>query len=234
MAVTADEEMKRSVEKEAEKLSIQDKGEVIIGNWFPSDSSDKDKIFPNDEMFDTILADYLIGAMDGFSPFKQDEIFDRLYPHLSPGGLLHIIGLEPIPDFSSDKDADIMCRVRKVRDACILLAGHRCYREYPLEWILRQIQQKHPDKYEIVSVRKFPILYSHDGIVRQINVGRSKLSLFKNMSKVSGSNDELVNGMEKLLSDLEQESKEATQKSNNGRIRLGFDYVVSVKKVGEV
>lgn len=26
---------------------------------------------------------------------------------------------------------EIICKVRKIRDACILLAGHRCYREYP-------------------------------------------------------------------------------------------------------
>jgi hypothetical protein len=29
----------------------------------------------------------------------------------------------------------------KIQDACILLAGHRCYREYPMEWIQQQILQ---------------------------------------------------------------------------------------------
>lgn len=27
--------------------------------------------------FDTILADYLIGAVDGFSPYEQDEVIHR-------------------------------------------------------------------------------------------------------------------------------------------------------------
>ena len=28
-------------------------------------------------VFDTILADYLIGAVDGFSPYEQDTIISR-------------------------------------------------------------------------------------------------------------------------------------------------------------
>ena len=54
-----------------------------------------------------ILADYLIGAMDGFSPFKQDLIFGRLAQHLAPKGVLYIIGLEPIP-YSADGPGNLM------------------------------------------------------------------------------------------------------------------------------
>lgn len=46
--------------------------------------------------FDVILADYLVGAMEGFTPFTQDTIFNRLKRHLRPhGGELFIIGQEP-------------------------------------------------------------------------------------------------------------------------------------------
>merc|ERR1712032_1172925 len=37
------------------------------------------------QLFDTILVDYLIGAMDAFSPYKQDVMIDKLAALLQPG-----------------------------------------------------------------------------------------------------------------------------------------------------
>jgi hypothetical protein len=48
--------------------------------------------------FDTILADYLIGAVDGFSPYTQDVIVEKLSHYLNPGGKIYVIGMNPIPD----------------------------------------------------------------------------------------------------------------------------------------
>ena len=98
IGITADQVMKRSVEKEAIKLGVSivgndktgksSKNEFLIGNWFV-DTDTKKKKRDDDyavvdltnyllkekgrcELFDTIAADYLIGAMDAFSPFQQD------------------------------------------------------------------------------------------------------------------------------------------------------------------
>jgi hypothetical protein len=38
--------------------------QIVIGNW-------QDPSFLHGEKYDTILADYLIGAIDGFSPYFQ-------------------------------------------------------------------------------------------------------------------------------------------------------------------
>ena len=115
-AITADQNMKDAVLKEAKSLNIENKGDVIIGNW-------KDEtLLQDEEKFDTILADYLVGAMDGFSPYFQDLIFERLGRHLKPGGKLYVVGLNPIPD-KTPGDANVFCKVTKLRDACILLAG---------------------------------------------------------------------------------------------------------------
>ena len=74
-------------------------------------------------------------------------------------------------------------------DACILLSGERCYREYPLQWIVRQItdkqatnnnnsdsnsKQQQKPLLKLVETQKFPILYRHSTIVKQINVARNK------------------------------------------------------------
>lgn len=50
------------------------------------------------EQFDVVLADYLLGSMDGFTPYRQDVLIERLLPHLAPGGTLVLVGLEPIPN----------------------------------------------------------------------------------------------------------------------------------------
>jgi 2-polyprenyl-6-methoxyphenol hydroxylase-like FAD-dependent oxidoreductase len=39
------------------------------------------------------IADYLVGAIDGFSPYFQDRAFPRLARHLAPGGRMYVIGL---------------------------------------------------------------------------------------------------------------------------------------------
>jgi hypothetical protein len=231
-AITADESMRRRVFHEAKELGIADKGDVIIGNWKEgvdkdgtigfvdsnTSSSDGSKLLLEGQQFDTILADYLVGAIDGFSPYFQDLIFNRLVPHLAPGGRLYVIGLQPIPD-SVSSPANVMCKIRRVRDACILLANHRCYREYPLDWIERHLRKS---GLNVVQSRTYPIRYDHSTMVRQINVGRSKLKLFptKDMAAEMG----------KVLDDLEKESLEVTRKQADGRITLGFDYVVVAER----
>lgn len=218
-AITADAQMRDNVLKEAKSLGIEQNGDIVIGNWQSKGNPDGDDAgeLCHGEMFDTILADYLVGAMDGFSPYYQDQIFPRLAKHLKPGGLLHVVGLNPIPD-TAPGDADIFCRVTRLRDACILLAGHRCYREYPVEWIERHLEKA---GLKVVKSSKFPILYSHSAIVRQLNVARSKLKLFPSKA--------LAKEMEEAINALEMESKIATDKSSNQRLRLGFDYVVTAQ-----
>lgn len=215
-AVTADESMQRNCQRELQRLGVEDhQADVVIGNWF----SDNKSIHLEEQSFDTILADYLIGAMDGFSPYKQDQMIPLLAKYLKPGGRLYIVGLQPIPDSTGDKDANIICRVRQVRDACILLAGHRCYREYPQEWIEQQIQNT--ANLKLVHSQQFPIIYRHETIVKQINVGRTKLPYFT---------PDLKESMGMILDDLEQQSLAATQR-RGGKISLGFDYVISSERV---
>jgi SAM-dependent methyltransferase len=211
-AITADKTMQQNCQREADALGMSHLGKIIIGNWFGNAPLEMK------EKFDVILADYLIGAMDGFSPYQQDLMIPKLCKYLKPGGRLYLVGLQPIPD-SAPGPADIICKVRQIRDACILLAKHRCYREYPVDWIERQIE-KIPEL-KLVNTASFPILYKHQTIVNQINVARSKFPFFP--SQAPG----LVDEMKKVLDDLERQSFEATK--NGQRIRLGFDYVVTAE-----
>jgi len=100
-----------------------------------------------------------------------------------------------------------------------LCAGHRCYREYPYEWIERHIKLA---GLRVVDTAKFPILYSHSAIVRQLNVARSKLRFFSNKA--------LADEMAKEITALEKECEVLTSKAADGRIKLGFDYVITAEK----
>ena len=164
--------------------------------------------------FDTILADYLIGAVDGFSPYEQDTILDKLKNHLTPNGRLYIVGMNPIPD-NAPPPADVICELRKARDACILLAGHRPYREFPLEWIIRHLQKS---KVKVLKTKNFTILHSEESAIRQLKVAQSKLSLMPH--------NPLRNGMESYLNDLDNRIKESMKLTEKKKIPLSFDYVI--------
>ena len=238
-AVTADETMRRNCQKEIDELGMSHLGNIVIGNWFPPNGDDSKSLSSIDtdkegnfKQYDTILADYLIGAMDGFSPYTQDQMIEKLAKRLKPGGRLYIVGLQPLPDKVGNDPNDprnIICKVRQVRDACILLAGDRMYREYPMDWIERQVNNTRKSStiateasnenvaLDYLGSKKFPIMYRHKTIVRQINVGRSKLKRFPNKA--------LADEMTKVLDDLEEKSLKATEKIPGKRIQLGFDYV---------
>lgn len=68
-AITADHGMKRSCESAG--INIRPVDQLVVGNWMD------DEFCESLGTYDTILADYLIGAVDGFSPYTQDLILQR-------------------------------------------------------------------------------------------------------------------------------------------------------------
>lgn len=71
-AVTADGSMKATIEKDSNVVKkIRSNDKIIVGNWM------NDNFIASLGTYDTILADYLIGSVDGFSPYEQDEILHR-------------------------------------------------------------------------------------------------------------------------------------------------------------
>ena len=219
VAVTADEVMRRDTQEKAESLGIADYGDVIIGNWAAGmtnngDNEKEEDVLCEGEMFDTILADYLVGAVDHFAPFFQDLLFPRLVKHLKPGGRMYLTGLNPIPE-SSSGPGDIFCRITKLRDACILLAGSRPYREHPVEWIERHLPQA---GLKVIDVAKFPKTYNVESIGRQIEAARSTLQFIKS--------EDVREAMSRRIDELEEESKQVCAKCQDGKFQLGFDWVV--------
>lgn len=62
--------MKREIESQS-GIIVRSQDRILVGNWM-------DEQFCSQlGKFDTILADYLIGAVDGFSPYTQDIIIEK-------------------------------------------------------------------------------------------------------------------------------------------------------------
>lgn len=148
-----------------------------------------------------------------YSPYTQDLVLEKLKAHLTDRGRLYIIGMNPIADVST-YPANIVSEVRRARDAAILLAGHRPYREYPVEWMQRHLERL---GFRVVESQKFTIMHTESSILRQLRVGQSKLTFI---------DSSLRGGMETYLQQLGSRVKSVLASADDQRIPLSFDYVI--------
>lgn len=71
-AITADNNMRAQMLSDASvSKNLRPVDQLLVGNWM------NDAFHNSLGEYDTILADYLIGAVDGFSPYEQDTIIKR-------------------------------------------------------------------------------------------------------------------------------------------------------------
>lgn len=205
-AVTGADWMERTVRQElGHRMRPVDR--VVTGNW-------SDPGFLAGQVFDTVLADYLLGAIDGFAPYFQGRLFARLRPHV--GGRLYAIGLEPYPDQAADEATAVILDIARLRDACILLAGHRCYREYPRAWVEQSLRDAGFVVEQAVSV---PIVYGRRFVDGQLDVCLQKLPLFADPRLAQATRDrvEALRAQAHAVHD------------RLGGLRVGSDWVVAAR-----
>jgi hypothetical protein len=71
-AITADNQMRQQIIQDMNvSAKLRPVDSILVGNWMD------EKFCENLGKYDTILADYLIGAVDGFSPYEQDNIIKK-------------------------------------------------------------------------------------------------------------------------------------------------------------
>ena len=114
-AITGSKSYFEDLKKEFKLSKNQD---LIIGNW-------ENKALLKGKYFDTILADYLLGAVDGFAPYFQTQLLSRLKCHLKASGSLYFIGLEPFPDYSKNKGISIILSNDKSTEVLLFLTAQR-------------------------------------------------------------------------------------------------------------
>ncbi len=189
-------------------LRAQDR--ALAGNW-------QDPTLLFEERFDVVLADYLLGAIEGFAPYFQGQLFKRLLPHVA--GVLYLVGKEPLPDQAPTEGGQAILEIERLRDACILLAQHRCYREYPQAWVERSLEQS---GFEVQAAWQQGIVYGPSYIERQLKVCSNKLRFFKDAA--------LAETMAKHIEELR--SRALVLAEIEGGIALGSDYIVVARPKG--
>ena len=188
--------------------AMREHDRLLVGNWI-------DPELLADEQFDTVLADYLVGAIEGFAPYWQDRIFARLRPMVRHR--LYVVGLEPyVPYSPTDPAGRIVCEIGRLRDACLLLAGDRPYREYPMDWILRQLRLA---GFKPVDTRRLAIRYGERFINSQLDMCDQRLLRLGDRV--------LATAMSEHVAHLRQRAL-ALAKAEGG-LRHGHDYVIAAE-----
>lgn len=181
--------------------AIAPSARIVRGEW-------TDPALLHGEAFDQVLVDYVIGAIDGHAPYFQYDYLARLRPHCR--GAVYLVGLEPPP-----RDGSVLDEICRVRDACILLAGHRTYREYPSALVTRWLEAA---GFEITEVRSFPNRLGARFVNGQLDVARRKLPLFADRA--------LAAAMERQIEDLRASGLARGEQS------WGADYVLAARVRG--
>ncbi len=147
------------------QAGIRSQDNIIEGNW-------ADPQLLKDKVYDTVLADYLLGAIEGFAPYFQSYLFSRLRPDV--GGRLYVTGLEPyVPTVKPETEAGrLLWEIGRYRDACVLLSGQRPYREYPAQWVVDSLQRS---GFVVRSVKHFSIGFKKHFVNAQIDLVMSGL-----------------------------------------------------------
>ncbi|MEL6860541.1 MAG: class I SAM-dependent methyltransferase [Pseudomonadota bacterium] len=138
---------------------------IILGNWAKAD-------LLKGETYDTVLADYLLGAVEGFAPYFQSYLFARLRP--ITGNVLYLTGAEPyVPSNRPDTAAGcLVWEIGRFRDACLLLSGEMPYREYPSAWVSDQLTRS---GFRPRSLKRFAIRYKTNFVSTQIDLSLAAL-----------------------------------------------------------
>ena len=145
-----------------ERMRPQDR--LVVGNW-------ADPEFLAGEQYDTVLADHLLGAIEGFAPYFQTALFARL--RALTAGRLYVTGMEPyVVERPADEAGALIWEIGRYRDACVILAGQKPYREFPMEWVLAELRRS---GFEPLVARKVAVGYQAYFVNSQIEVPRAGL-----------------------------------------------------------
>jgi hypothetical protein len=180
---------------------------LVCGNW-------EDSAFLSDETFDVVVADYLIGAIERIAPRFQSRVLERLHRHMR--GRLYAIGMEPLADLGRTPACQALLELLRLRDATNILGGHRCYREYPADWLVHHLRGLGT---RILDVQRFPIVFGSLYVQKQADVALRRLKCI--------ANPELAEQMHRALHQAQVRTLRLCEQENG--IRMGADWVVSAE-----
>jgi hypothetical protein len=146
--------------RDAIKATQRPQDRIVLGNW-------ADGELLKGEVYDTVLADYVLGSVERFAPYFQYHLFTRLRPLTRSA--LYVTGLEPyVPAAPPESRAErLVWEIGRFRDACVLLAGNRPYREYPSPWVVDHLQRA---GFAVRAVKHFAVRHKERFVNAQIDM----------------------------------------------------------------
>ncbi|MGD9805514.1 MAG: hypothetical protein AB7E81_20635 [Hyphomicrobiaceae bacterium] len=163
-AVSADADHLTSV-RSAVATSMRPQDRLILGNWY-------DPALLSGDVYETVIADYVVGAIEGYAPYYQESFFARLRPLI--GRRLFVFGVDPyIFGAGNDDTGQAVKQIGRLRDACALLAGVVPYREFPAEWVVDRLQQS---GLRLIFADRFPTVYDQHWIRGQVSDCRALIA----------------------------------------------------------
>lgn len=197
-------------EKAGARMRAQDR--LLVGNWVDAE-------FLRGEVFDTVLADYLLGAVEGFAPYFQSQLFARLAPHV--GHRLYVIGLEPyIVGDAPTEAARIVRAIGRLRDAVLLLADESPYREFPAAWVMDSLRAA---GFSITHARHFSNRYREKWVHSQLDMTLRRLPKLADKA--------LAGALRDQVETLRARGIDLCRKENG--LRHGADYVIACTPPGK-
>lgn len=181
---------------------------IVLGNW-------ADEALLEGEHYDTVLADYLVGAIEGFAPYYQPYLFEGLRKLV--GRRLYVVGLEPYATIEPESAAGkLVWEIGQFRDACLLLSGERPYREYPAQWVADHLEAA---GFRIVAARRFAIRYKARFVNSQIDMCMPRLAAMEDRA--------LAEALRKVGEVLRVRALAKVE--TEGGLNHGFDYVLAAE-----
>jgi len=184
---------------------------IVLGNWAKAD-------LLKGEIYDTVLADYLLGAIEGFAPYFQPYLFARLRPLTRQ--TLYITGPEPyVPaDRPQSKAGQLVWEIGRYRDACLLLGNDLPYREYPSAWVSDQLKRS---GFSPRGLERFPIRYKASFVNSQIDLCQPRLDRLQDRA--------LAAALTRAGEDLRKRALDLIDR--DGALEFGFNYVLAADAI---
>ncbi|MEL7540793.1 MAG: class I SAM-dependent methyltransferase [Pseudomonadota bacterium] len=184
---------------------------IVLGNWASGE-------LLKGEAYDTVLADFLLGAVEGFAPYFQAYLLPRLRPLTKT--TLYLTGVEPyVPANRPDSPAGrLVWEIGRFRDACLLMTGEMPYREYPSAWVRDQLSRA---GFKVKSVDRFEVRYKDSFVMSQTNLDRLPLEQLPDRDLAQALKTRSEKLQDEALSLIEAE----------GALVHGHNYVIAAEPV---
>ena len=156
---------------------------IVLGNWKQPDFIDR---MLNTKLYDVVVADYLLGAIERHWPYGADTMMDRLLRVVKPGGYLLVVGLEPYELLldRNDKQDRLVLDIESIGDAAARLTGVATYRELPEEWIRHQVERQNTE-YSVVATKQFEMALTKTSLGNQLDYAKTLIKTLKGTMRQS-------------------------------------------------